>query len=177
MMQYSIASSGTAMGAPAAMPRAQVLFVPGKRLARIDPRVGAEAFLAESVKLEPNNAEALADLAGVKESLGKTAEVDALYDRALKLAGNDPQPYVQAAVRYVSSMQEQARDGVEPPAEQVESVRALATKALSFAPDDALANAVLGATYTFAGEDARKGIAASSRAIQLSPAMIDVAAD
>src|SRR5205823_10900229 len=36
---------------------------------------------------------------------------------------------------------------------------------------------VLGATYTFAGEDARKGIAASSRAIQLSPAMIDVAAD
>ena len=178
MIQYSVPRSAAAIPAPVAMPRDQLLYLLGKLLARLNPAAGAEAFLSESVKLNPNNGAAVAELAGVKEALGKpAAEVEALYRQAVAIAGNDPEPYVLASLRDVAAMQQRARAGETVPAERIEHARALAAKAISLAPDDVLANAVLGATYTFAGQDPRKGIAPSKHAFELAPSMIDVAVD
>lgn len=178
VIQYTVPRSKTAIPNAAVLPRDQALYVLGKLLAHVAPAAGAETFLAASAKLNPNNAAALAELAGVKETLGKpAADVDALYQQAVKLAGNDPEPYAAAALHDVVAMQHRARGGEKPSAEKIEQVRALAAKALSLAPDDVEANAVLGATYTFAGQDARKGIAASTHAFELAPDRIDIAVD
>jgi len=74
-------------------------------------------------------------------------------------------------------MQRRARDGEPVEHAEIERARALVEKALALAPDDVMANAILGASYTFAGEQASKGLAASRRAFELAPSMHDVAAD
>lgn len=177
MIQYSVTASGAKIADPVPIPRDETLFVLGNLLAHIDPSAGGEQFLTESLKANPNHAAAAAELARLLDIDGMTDEANKLYERALAMAGSDPRPYVRASLRMVSSMQIKARDGELIDRGSIETARGYAEKALKLAPDDVLANAILGASYTFAGQDAAKGIAFSSRALEMAPAMTDVAAD
>ena len=177
MIQYTVAASGDKIGEPAAMPRQETFFVLGDLLAHTDPAAGAEAFLTQAVRLNPNHGAATAALARVKSIAGKSDEARQLYEKAIAVAGKDPRPYVAASLHTVAALQRRARDGEHVERAEVEKARGQAMTALSLAPDDVLANAILGATYTFAGEEPKKGIAASRRAFELAPSMLDVAAD
>ena len=173
MVQYSVPPSSEKIGEPAPMSRDETLFVLGNLLVRIDPAAGAENFLAETLRLNPNHAAAAAVLAGLKR--GDSARQ--LEEKAIAAAGNDPRPYVTLSLRAVSALQRRARDGEAIERKEIEAARKLAEKALALAPDDVVANGALGATYTFAGEEAKKGLAASRHALELAPSMHVAAAD
>ena len=161
---------------PAPISRAAALTALGDLLLHIDARQ-SPAFLSEAVKLEPKNALAVALLAIAKLANGAYAEGTALYDSVAALDWPDSRPYALASGHRVSELQERARNGEAVSADEIAEVRRVATLALSKSANDVDAMSTMGASYTFAGQDANAGVQWSSKAFSLAPSRIDIACD
>jgi tetratricopeptide (TPR) repeat protein len=137
----------------------------------------AEPFLAKATELDPKNAAALALIGRFREGQGKIDEAVTLYDRAVALDSADVRPFAFASNSLVSRLQAAQNDGLTPAKGDVEKARRIAGAGLKRAPSDPDLLATMGATYTFAGEDPKAGIAWLAKAFSIAPSRIDVACD
>ncbi len=175
---YTLSETGTReIPQPKEMPRDEVLASLGDLLVHTDARQDGAIFLEESIALNPRNAAALADLALVQFSVGQPEAAEKLYKRSIEAAGSDYRPFAWYSNRLVADMQKKAREGERIAPDAIAKVRELASRAIQLAPDDPNGYAVLGATYTFPGENPSEGIKASEKSFQIAPARLDVAAD
>ena len=95
----------------------------------------------------------------------------------MELAGTDYRPALAMAEREVSGLQARARNGEDIPQAAIEHARRLASTAVRLAPGLARAYGVLGATYTFPGQDVTTGIMVATRSFGEAPGQLDIAID
>ncbi|HEX3580813.1 MAG TPA: tetratricopeptide repeat protein [Thermoanaerobaculia bacterium] len=162
---------------PQPIGRAETLVALADLLLVTDAWRDAEPFLAKAMELDPKNAAALALMGRFREGAGKLDEAVALYDRAVALDSADVRPFAFASNSLVSRLQAAQNDGLTPARSDVDKARRIAGAGLKRAPSDPDLLATMGATYTFAGEDPKAGIAWSAKAFSIAPSRIDVACD
>lgn len=162
---------------PQPMERVDTLVALADLLLVTDAWHDAAPFLAKALELDPKNAAALALWGRFREGEDKLDEAVALYDRAVGLDSADVRPFAFASNSLVSRLQVAQHDGVTPAKAEVEKVRRIAGAGLKRAPSDPDLLATMGASYTFAGEDPKAGIAWSAKAFSIAPSRIDVACD
>jgi tetratricopeptide (TPR) repeat protein len=153
------------------LPRDELLAVLGDLLAHGTPasRTQAGAFLREAVRLNPNHAAAVANLAFVAAQEGRRDESDALYARAVELGVPQWLPYAVTA--------EHLLNRVTPAEADVLKARALYARAVALNPAAVEAQAGLGGTYINASGDLTPGIRALETALRLDGRRVDAASD
>jgi tetratricopeptide (TPR) repeat protein len=170
-MSYSLQEIGpVTIGKPKPIARTEILTAFADLLQQTPAAADSQAFLREAIKLDPNNARAIA-------LLGLQTGDDAMLDRAVAIDTPDYRPFVDAAGERVSRLQSVARDGTPVAPPLIAEIRRIALLAQKRAPDNPDVLGTLGATYTFPGEDARLGIQWSAKSYALAPSRVDVAAD
>jgi hypothetical protein len=162
--------------APKVIPRDELLFQLGNLLVHTTAHDGRD-LLDASIELNPNRADAVADLALLADGGERQDVADTLFDRSIKVAGNDFVPYLYYARSLVHRLQTKARDGEDVSGPTIAIARRMATKCLELSPKFARCRGILGATYAFPGEDAATGIAESTKSLNDQPSQPDVAAN
>lgn len=162
--------------APKPLPRDELLFQLGDLLVHTTEHDGRD-LLDASIELNPKRADAVADLALLADGGERQDVADTLFDRSIKVAGNDFVPYLYYARSLVHRLQTKARDGEEVSGATIAIARRMATKCLELAPKFARCRGILGETYALPGEDAATGIAESTKSLNDQPAQPDVAAN
>jgi tetratricopeptide (TPR) repeat protein len=177
-MDYKLENLGGVkdLPAPQVVPRDELLFQLGNLLVHTTEKEGGE-LLEAAIELNPDRAAALADLAAIAEAGDRRDVADDLYDRAIKLAGNDFVPYLYYARSLATQLQKKARDGEDVSGATIAVARRMATKCTDLAPQFARCRGIAGATYALPGEDAAAGIALSAKSLAAQPSQLDVAAD
>ncbi|HET8946578.1 MAG TPA: tetratricopeptide repeat protein, partial [Candidatus Polarisedimenticolia bacterium] len=168
--------------ASTSVPRAELLYRLGDYLLHLDPSLAkpAERHLREAVRLDPKHGPAWAALGQLEHKRGRFKEASALFDKALKLAPNDP----SIALLYAYSLVERTfppgvtvRREVGDVPKALLQARDLFRRALKDSPDIVEAWAGLGSTWAFDSGNVSQGIAALEKALALAPGRVDVAVD
>jgi len=164
------------------VPRAELLYRLGDYLLHLDPsrEKQAERHLRRAVALDPKHGPAWAALGQLEHTRGRFKEASALFDKALKLAPDDP----SIALLYAYSLVERTfppgvmvRREVGDVPKALLQARDLFRRALKDSPDIVEAWAGLGSTWAFDSGDVSPGIAALEKALTLAPGRVDVAVD
>ncbi|HEX9982603.1 MAG TPA: DUF1499 domain-containing protein [Thermoanaerobaculia bacterium] len=158
----------------AEMPRDAVLYELGHLLARSGPGAAtdAEVFLSLAVELNPQHAQAYADLGLLYDQANRRADADRAFTKAIALGARDPEVYLVYGMTLLEMLQESVGGGGKPPAELVTRTRGIFTKAVELNPDSARGQMGLGATYLF-GDDPKPGIAPLEKSLALAPSQDD----
>ena len=168
--------------ASTSVPRAELLYRLGDYLLHLDPSRAkqAERHLREAVALDPKHGPAWAALGQMEHTRGRFKEASALFDKALKLAPDDP----SIALLYAYSLVERTfppgvmvRREVGDVPKALLQARDMFRRALKDSPDIVEAWAGLGSTWAFDSGDVSQGIAALEKALTLAPGRVDVAVD
>lgn len=146
--------------------RDETLFALGDLLAHASPATlrDANAMLEAAVRVNPANADALADLGLVASRERRYDDADALFAKALGLEPKDDLPYLAAGWSLLDRHRDMAR------------ARQLFEKALALHPDSPRALEGIGETYVHdTAADPAPGIDALQRSLALAPTQSDVA--
>lgn len=161
---------------PQPVGRDDVLYALGNLLAHSNAStVGdAAAFLAEAVRLNPDNAPAHAALGFVHETLNDRPAATAAYERAVALGSTDPAVYIVYGTTILDRIAHNMRGpGGAAPAD-IARARQLFERATQLDPSSARAYAGIGATYVTSEADPTAGIAALEKSLSLGPSQDDV---
>lgn len=177
-IEYKLDDLGAIRDVPAPQPmsRDEVLFQLGDLLVHTTEHDGRE-LLDASIELNPNRAAAVADLAMLADGGARQDVADTLYDKSIKIAGNDFIPSFYYARSLAARLQAKARDGEDVSGATIAVARRMATKCMELAPKFARCRAILGASYALPGESPANGIAESAKSLNDQPSQLDVAAD
>jgi tetratricopeptide (TPR) repeat protein len=168
--------------ASTSVPRAELLYRLGDYLLHLDPsrEKQAERHLRDAVALDPKHGPAWAALGQLEHRRGRFKEASALFDKALKLAPDDP----SIALLYAYSLVERTfppgvtvRREVGDVPKALLQARELFRRALKDSSDIVEAWAGLGSTWAFDSGDVSPGIAALEKALALAPGRVDIAVD
>jgi tetratricopeptide (TPR) repeat protein len=129
----------------------------------------AAGMLTAALGENPHNATAMASLASIKAAAGRTAEAETLFAAATAGAATD-----RTYLLYGESIIARQK-AMTAPEEELQRARVLFQKALAVNPNSPRAHAGLGATYTYIGQDAKKGITELEKSLALAPDQDDAA--
>lgn len=156
---------------------AEVLSALGSLLSRANATTlgDAEAFLAESVRVDPSLARGHAGLGAIYQVTGRLREAQTAFERAVALESNDARLYVG----YGSSVLERVTRAMNGPAgaapADIQRARQLFERATQLDSGSARAWAGLGATWIGSEGDASAGIAALEKSLSLAASQEDTA--
>ena len=125
----------------------------------------AQRYFEHASVANPNNPRAIAGMGDVHKTNQRWEAAEAAYQRSLELAPDDWQNHLELAEYFMhrAMTEESGR------ADRLASAREHFRRAIEIAPENPEGHAMLGMTYTVAGEPPEPGIASLERAAELLP--------
>ncbi|MCP4202591.1 MAG: DUF1570 domain-containing protein [bacterium] len=151
-----------------------VLTVLGELAARLGHERHAEELFDLALAHEPESAEALAGLAGVRDDQGRIEEAGVLFDQALALGPRSARSYLRYGRHLLRRLELARRDETGRPEELALEAKTAFLAATVLEPSYAEAQVMLAFVHLFEGLEAEDGLVFGERARELLPTRVEI---
>jgi tetratricopeptide (TPR) repeat protein len=154
---------------------ADVLNDLGALMLRLGDEAAAGRLYDLAAVYEPENGDAYAGLAHIRDIEQRLEEADILFEQALEFGPRDARSYLLYGRHLLARLDEARRAGEAAAAARFAKIATQAfQRALDLSPDFAEASALLGYTHLFGDLDPKDGVVHLERALEALPGRVDL---